>query len=58
MNAQGLETITLIQIQNLALFLMHHVPVLWIITIIIIILDYQASRCSQCALLNVKWEDV
>jgi len=52
MNTHGLETITLTQIQNLALFLMHRAPVLWMISIIIIILDYHVVA------LNVFWEDV
>jgi len=40
MNTHGVRHI---QIQNLALFLAHCVPVLWIITIIIIILDYHVA---------------
>jgi len=55
MNTHGLETITLIRIQNLALFLMHHAPVLWIITIMIIIIDYHVAALNvlyYCLTLN------
>jgi len=47
MNTHGLETISLIQIQNLVLFLMHCALVLWIIiTIIIIILNYHKAALN------------
>jgi len=55
MNTHGLEIITLIRVQNVALFLMHHVPVLWIITIIIIMLDYHVAALNVlcfCLTLN------
>jgi len=54
MNTHGLDTITLIRMYNLALFLMHRAPVLWIITTIIILLDYHVRSSSQRVLLLFK----
>jgi len=56
MNTHRLETITLIRIQNLVLFLMHCAPVLWII-----MLDYHVAALNVlcfCLTLNGRTFEV